>query len=374
MNPQEKQGIRKKTSPKKLWSYRIGIFAAFFVLVEIILRLTGYSPGVIDEFYYHKGDVVYDPVILGSEEGISTFNPNTVPFSGGIINQQGFYSNIPFTKPSIDSVRAGGKKIVFLVGDSFTHGCCAENYQQSFAGILSESDTYEILNFGIPGTDPLQYRAIVEKYAPLFEPDLILTAVYTGNDIMDYDRKLTPHVPFVYPVRNGPWLNSEGPFYLTEKGTVFKNFDEAKTHYFTYFSLWSDQSSFFEKVIRYSVMLSRPYLKLKTKKQYLKVQSQMPQIVDEPDFSRKHLERIKIFSDSLGIKTVFTLIQTPGEAEDKIDLIHKYGFLFGKLEWEKLDDLELKHYDGPSDGNHFNNYGHKKYAALLSSLIAAKLE
>lgn len=362
-----------KESKWTIWKYRVAIFIALFLLLELCLRIVGLKPGVIDDFYFHQGKVVFNPVLYGDEKGISHFESDATVIINGVINSQGFMSEVDFTKESVDSIRNTGKKTIMLIGDSYTQGCCADAFKNTFANLLNKSTDYEILNFGIPGADPLQYRLIVEKYAELLQPDLILVAVYGGNDIMEYNRTAKPFIPLAYPVKNGPWLNSEGPIYLTVQGTYFKNFKAAKHHYFDYFSLWSDQSNFFERTIRYSVVFSRLYLKYKTHMRFKEIEYQMPSNLDHQIYSRLHLEGIKSLADSLKTPVLFTLIPSPDDIMKNTDLRKKYNFVFGDLIYDVPRKIFIEDYDGFSDANHFNNDGHQKYAQFLKELIDAKL-
>ncbi len=366
--------IRTKSAQKiHLWKMRTAVFLILFLLVELGLRIGGVNPGVIDEFYAHDRRIEYDSLMYGDEMGISHIVPGSQLIVNGIINNEGFFSEVEYDKKSIDSLRNLGKKIVMLVGDSYTQGCCADEYGESFASLINEPDYIEVLNFGIPGADPLQYKLIVEKYVPIIQPDLVLVVVYGGNDIMEYDRKPRPFIPLNYPIKNGPWLNSEGPIYLTEKGTYFKNFEEAKEHYFTYFSLWGSESNYFEKLIRPSILLSRPYLKLKTKWRFEEMKGQMPAELKEPPFSKVHLERLDEIAKNNGAETIFTLIPSPIDIANKENTEKKYSFVFGSLNWIKPPSLDLSDYDGITNGNHFNSTGHRKFAQFLSNEIGVVL-
>lgn len=363
-----------KESKLSIWKKRLMVFAVLFILVEIGLRFVGYKAGVIEDFYYHRGAVVYDSLLYGDELGITHAVNGEALILKGEINLEGFFSAVEYTPSSMEKIRSSGKKIVMLIGDSYTQGCCADSYDLAFANLLNQSDEYEVLNFGIAGADPVQYRLIVEKYAPILKPDLIVVAVYGGNDILEYDRTPKPFVPLSYPIKNGPWLNSEGPIYLTKQGTYFKNFDEAKAHYFEYFSLWSDDANFFEKTIRYSVILSRTYLKYKTKKRFEEIKDQMPPTLDQMPYSRQNLDALSKNAGLLNIPVQFALIPAPSDVELKANLRQKYDFVFGENDYDVPSNLNIGDYDGNQDANHFNNKGHLKYSNFLRKLVEARLE
>lgn len=364
----------QKESKLSIWKKRLVIFIVLFIIAELGLRVVGFKPGVIDDFYYYRGDIVYDSLLYGDEVGITHVLDGSPLLEGAQINTEGFVSTIEFTPESVEIIRKSGKKVVMLIGDSYTQGCCADHINASFAQLLNQSDQYAILNFGIPGADPLQYRLIVEKYAVELKPDLILVAVYGGNDIMEYDRTAKPFVPLSYPIKNGPWLNSEGPIYLTEQGTYFKSFEEARAHYFEYFSLWSDESYFYEKLVRYSVILSRVYLVWKTKMQFEKIKFQMPKSLERQPYSYQNLISLKTTANELGIPTVFSLIPSPTDVQNNVDLKKKYDFVFEKIPYHFPTSLSAMDYDGLSNANHFRNQGHRKFADFLSTLIESNIE
>ena len=359
----------------KLWRGRILMLLIFFLVAEIILRIAGYKPGVHDEFYYFSGKIEHDTLMAADKNGVSYYTGISNFYPDQHFNEQGYFGEVNFDKHSVDSIRNLGKKIVFLVGDSFTSGCCADSYAATYASLLNQSDEYEVFNFGVAGTDPVQYRLVVEKFAPILKPDLILVAVFTGNDVLEYDRKPHPFVPAVFPIRNGPWLNSEAPYYLTEPNTYFSSFNEATDFYFTYFSLWSDDVPFWQKSIRHSVIFSKLYFQYKSikKNRELEFAGQLVETMDEPPFTYQNLKKIEDFGRENNIKTGFVLIPTAMEAENKVNLTEEYGFLFQDIEWMTRSDLTLDDYDGSGNGNHFNNDGHRKFAQMLKQLVNSKL-
>jgi colanic acid/amylovoran biosynthesis glycosyltransferase len=361
-------------SKLSIWKKRMAVFAFLFLVAEIGLRMVGFKPGVIEDFYYHREAVVYDSLLYGDEVGITHASNGGALIVKGEINSEGFFSSVEYTAAAMDEIHSSGKKIVMLIGDSYTQGCCADSYDLSFAQLLNQSDEYEVLNFGIAGADPVQYRLIVEKYAPLLKPDLIVVVVYGGNDILEYNRTPKPFVPNSYPIKNGPWLNSEGPIYLTKQGTYFKNFNEAKAHYFEYFSLWSDDASFFEKMVRYSVILSRPYMKYKSGRRFREIEYQMPPKWDNLPYSKQNLEALSRIATLQNIPVQFALIPSPSDVSSNTKLRKKYDFVFGENHYDVPSKLRVNYYDGMSNGNHFNNQGHQKYADFLRKLIDTKLK
>lgn len=91
---------------------------------------------------------------------------------------------------------------VMLVGDSFVYGLSAHPITNSFYDRLLARG-YIIYNFGIPGTDPAQYAAIIEKYIPLLKPDAVVVCFFPGNDLMKFNRTVKQEYPIEYITNAG---------------------------------------------------------------------------------------------------------------------------------------------------------------------------
>jgi hypothetical protein len=70
-----------------------------------------------------------------------------------------------------------GKTKVMLVGDSFAWGMSANPVYNSYADFLLAKG-YCVYNLGIIGTDPAQYEAVVKKYTPILQPDVINSQLF----------------------------------------------------------------------------------------------------------------------------------------------------------------------------------------------------
>ena len=85
----------------------------------------------------------------------------------------------------------------------------------------------------------------------------------------------------------------------------------------------------------------------------------------------RNLARLEHSADQ--INTLYTLIPSPSDVANNINFREKYNFVFGELNYVVPSGLSIEDYDGLTDANHFNNQGHRKYAAYLATLIEAKL-
>lgn len=102
--------------------------------------------------------------------------------------------------------KAEGDYRIALIGDSFTEARGIP-LKDTFWSVLGHrlarcpglaGRTPEILNFGVSGYGPAQELVTLRRDALRFSPDLVIMAVYTGNDIWNSERSLDGHEDRVY--------------------------------------------------------------------------------------------------------------------------------------------------------------------------------
>ena len=88
--------------------------------------------------------------------------------------------------PSREFVRARRQGIfrVVLLGDSFAAGSVRQDVNFA-SGIERLLPDVEIYNFGLSSLGPRDYRIILETEALSFNPDVVLVAIFVGNDLTD---------------------------------------------------------------------------------------------------------------------------------------------------------------------------------------------
>ena len=77
------------------------------------------------------------------------------------------------------------------IGDSQTASCGFTDISNAYLKVLEKNlnsikglgMTYEVLNMGVPNYTPHEYLAMLKKYGIEYGPDLVLVAIYLGNDI-----------------------------------------------------------------------------------------------------------------------------------------------------------------------------------------------
>lgn len=114
------------------------------------------------------------------------------------VNEKGFRDDRTYSKE-----HAAPRALVF--GDSFTFGIGVTN-ELTFAKVLERESGYEVLNFGVSGYDPGQYLLALKKYAPRYNPEAVIFAIYLGNDVED----VTLDHLFAQPEKRKPYFEFRG--------------------------------------------------------------------------------------------------------------------------------------------------------------------
>jgi len=93
-------------------------------------------------------------------------------------NNDGFPSDKTGVTQSADRRRPS----VALIGDSFVEGYYLP-YEQTFAGILSQSIEQQVLNLGVSGYSPAQYLLSARRHLPEYNVSEIFVFFFAFNDI-----------------------------------------------------------------------------------------------------------------------------------------------------------------------------------------------
>ncbi len=119
-------------------------------------------------------------------------------------------NELGFPGTSYPEQKAPGTLRILVTGDAFTS---AEGVDTDRAwprlletGLAQEmSQPVEVSNFAITGYGPNQYAAVVEKYAPLYQPDLILVEVFVNDfqDVLFSNADFQQSIGFGLPSQDG---------------------------------------------------------------------------------------------------------------------------------------------------------------------------
>lgn len=359
-----------KESRKKIWLTRLVIFIALLIVAEIGLRIIGYKPKVLINWAYMPNKIVNDSMLYADEFGITHYVKGKHYKPDTKINDQGFIGNFNYDSSTVNTIRLNeNKKVVMAIGDSFLDGCCSDSTANSYAGYLSNKNEYVFLNYGVAGTDPLQYKLIVEHFAPEIKPDIIMLNVYLGNDIMPYDRTPKPFMPACYIPKGSAWLNSEPPTRLAPPNTVLKDFNSAIEFYQSWYTLKGKNRNPILKFLGNSILFSKAYLGIEHNIRLFRHRKDVYYTPKNPPYTYNNLKWIAEYAKANKIKLLVVAIPTPADVRKKVNLKEKYGYCFNEIPWTYNELMTKNDYDGKKVGNHFNNKGHKKMATYLHDLI-----
>ena len=349
------------------------IFLALFLLAEIALRFFGLRPGTLVDDFKIEAQPEYQQRFYSDETGVNHIFPKAENLmKGSVINAQGFRSSFPFTTHAMDSLRKETKeKIIMVVGDSFVEGCCPDSVSESFPDILNRDSKYCVLNFGVAGTDPLQYELVIKKYIKNLQPDRVVVVLYFGNDVMNQNRMPSPGIPLTYPFKNNKWLYSVAPNHLSGKvNHVFKTPMEAYDFYLNHYTLLGQERNSVEKIFSYSVLFSKLYLFMEHKVAKWKWEKQhVKQHLDVASITPRILQKIEFDCREANVPCLFVGIPAPKEAKNLKKFRKKYSSILETFRCKVPENIKPDDYDGKLISNHFNNQGHLKYAKFLKELL-----
>jgi len=99
-------------------------------------------------------------------------------------------NSLGFREPRLPAPKPPGTVRVVVVGDSFTQGfgvAESESYPRLLEKLLHSDDParhYEVVNLGVPGTNPRDYEGNLREVGLDYDPDIVLVAV-GANDVHD---------------------------------------------------------------------------------------------------------------------------------------------------------------------------------------------
>ncbi len=341
----------------KLLIGRILIFLFLLFIAEFLFRLGGYKPGDLKPNWLNFQPVdslIESRPCFVNGEGLLVADKNSFSGGGIQVNDDGF-RNKDFSE--IDS----SKKKIMLIGDSFTWGLSAEPIDSCFADILKRETQHEVINLGIPGADTYQYLAVIEKYVPLFQPEVVLVFFFIGNDIVKKKRELVPFRPLYYYTNAGA-LDTEidGVYFETAKDAY--NYVVNEKYYL------SEPKNIFEWIVSKSALLSKAYsvkFRIKEKVEY-------ETRLNDLSLTTNLLSRIAAYCSAQQTKVFFIAIPEVKEASMTIsEYRSKYKRLFEdstlKHFWQVPENSKENFNDYPDA--HLNNQGHRFYADQIKSLL-----
>jgi len=332
------------------------LFAVAEGVLRMVFAVQGYSVGSLAPNWFPPVAADSPPILQPSYFTDSTglFKANQAYWAerGVKVNEHGFLGN--------DWPTGSEKTRLLLIGDSFVWGAGADELRESFAAILAQEPGFEVLNAGIPGADPAQYQLIAERFVPQVQPQVVVLCLYMGNDVVAHHREPLPHQALYYPSDVG-WF----PGY--HQGQYFGSL-EASYQY--YLQQYAPPNPLARNTAVGTAMYSLP-LRLKERKER--------KALAQSSITNYHLKAIKATCEQYGAQLVIIPIPFSGTdlvkeyQADSTYLQSLYPNVFTGLEEELCFLAFNKDHFHPLPDGHFNNQGHRYFAAHAQQILARYL-
>lgn len=359
--------------------FQLFLVHALLCLAEMALRFMGSEPGLLNNEIHPVDSLVVRPLFRADAKGLVTYVADSPLLPEGyVINRQGFRSSFDFDRNTIDSLRGvRNASVVFLIGDSYTEGCCASHPTNSFADILAQDSALIVLNFGVGTTGLTNYRLVLEEYAAELDPDLVVVNFYCGNDIEITPRPTTPNIPLFYTLEGLPWLRTVGPPYFMDDEPTEALSDPEATYrfYLRNYTLWSADVNFLGRLCRRSVLASKLYLGIREKFHMASWAIRSYHFGQDVEVTNYGLRQIADQCNETDTPLIISCIPAPKDVKKQVNMQEKYAPYFEGIDHvaAPVQLFTTDDYDGLGSSNHFNDSGHAKYAAFLRKQVQAEL-
>jgi hypothetical protein len=115
-------------------------------------------------------------------------------------------NELGFPGPEFPVDKPAGSYRILVTGDAFTSAEGVDT-NQAWPRLLQTGlgNNVEVLNFAITGYGPNQYAEVVDKFTPIYKPDLIIVELFVNDffDAQTSDQKFQEYIGFNQPDQNG---------------------------------------------------------------------------------------------------------------------------------------------------------------------------
>jgi hypothetical protein len=132
-------------------------------------------------------------------------------------------NKLGYPGPDWEIAQQPGIRRIAALGDSFAVGSAVAFSENYLTLVGQELPASEVLNFGVSGTGPREYAAILHQDVWAFHPDVVLVSVFIGNDItevMATPRHLDPRRYSLYLALTRGWRLARERCRLERAGDV----------------------------------------------------------------------------------------------------------------------------------------------------------
>lgn len=115
-------------------------------------------------------------------------------------------NSLGFPAPDFPVEKNTGTYRILVTGDAFS-SAEGVNTDQAWPRLLQNDlgNNVEVMNFAITGYGPSQYARVVERFTPIYKPDLIVIEVFVNDffDVQTTDQQFQESIGFFEPDQNG---------------------------------------------------------------------------------------------------------------------------------------------------------------------------
>jgi len=202
MSNTAREGTSRGSSRKLSWSKKLGLLVLSICIsvfiAEIALRVIGFSYPVTMQLDEHRG-FAHRPGVVWTQKDEG--------FAEVKINRHGYRDKEWAVEKPAGTIR------IAVLGDSYTDAVQV-NREHRFTEVLQQhltqtekiaEEQLEVLNFGIRGHGTAQQLMTLRKDIWKFQPDIVLLAFLTGNDVRNNYKSLEqdPNRPYFVQGENG---------------------------------------------------------------------------------------------------------------------------------------------------------------------------
>ncbi len=151
----------------------IGLSAGF---AEIAIRVVAPHPVTWPDFFRRHPELPF----FGLQPGVRVLIDNGDRRWAVYTDANGF-------RTGRDPVPQAGRPMALVLGDSYTFGVGVD-HEMTFVSLIEEAldHRYRFVNGGVSGYGPEQYRRVLEYLLEQgYQPELLVIAVFLGNDLHD---------------------------------------------------------------------------------------------------------------------------------------------------------------------------------------------
>jgi len=93
--------------------------------------------------------------------------------------------------PDIPTEKEASASRLLFIGDSFVQGLAVDDEAtfcrrlEALLNANADDNAYQVINGGVDGFSPVQEMLLLERFLPIYKPDLVVQVFFAGNDFTD---------------------------------------------------------------------------------------------------------------------------------------------------------------------------------------------